>query len=101
MLSNNSVVYVSVKSIKGTIGEHKIVIQLLKQGYHLAKAIDQQCPFDLVAVSPEGKVRLIDVKTESYRKNKPTWSKKSTKINRVLKPIQKNLNVELMMVEYE
>ena len=92
----------SVKSIKGTIGEHKIVTQLLKEGYHLARAIDPQCPFDLVAVSPEGKeVRLIDVKTESYRKNKPTWSKKSTKINRVLKPIQKKLNVELMMVEYE
>ena len=52
--------------------------------------------------APEGKeVRLIDVKTESYRKNKPTWSKKSTKINRVLKPIQKKLNVELIMVEYE
>ena len=92
----------SVKSIKGTIGEHRVIVQLLQQGYHVAKAIDQQCPFDLVAVSPEGKeVRLIDVKTESYRKNKPTWSKKSTKINRVLKPIQKKLNVELIMVEYE
>jgi len=91
----------SVKSIKGTIGEHRVIVKLLQQGYHVAKAIDQQCPFDLVAVSPGGKVRLIDVKTESYRKNKPTWSKKSTKINRILKPIQKTLKVELVMVEYE
>ena len=91
----------SEKTIKGTIGEHKMIIKLLKEGYYVAEAIDQQCPFDLVAVSPEGKVRLIDVKTESYRKNKPTWSKKSTKINRILKPIQKTLKVELVMVEYE
>ena len=89
----------SVKSIKGTIGEHRVIVQLLQQGYHVAKAIDQQCPFDLVAVSPEGKIRLIDVKTISHRKNKPTWSKNSTRITRVLKPIQKKLNVELRMIE--
>ena len=89
----------SEKTIKGTIGEHKMIIKLLKEGYYVAEAIDQQCPFDLVAVSPEVKIRLIDVKTISHRKNKPTWSKKSTRINRVLKPIQKKLNVELRMIE--
>ena len=89
----------SDKTIKGTIGEHRIIIELLKEGYHVAEAIDQQCPFDLVAVSPEGKIRLIDVKTISYRKNvKSTW-KKAKEINRVRTRIQKKLNVELKMID--
>ena len=89
----------SDKTIKGTIGEHKVIIELLKEGYHVAEAIDQQCPFDLVAVSPEGKIRLIDVKTISYRKNvKPTW-KKAKEINRILTSVQKKLNVELRMID--
>tara|TARA_R100000687_G_C6323858_1_gene106320 strand:+ start:116 stop:388 length:273 start_codon:yes stop_codon:yes gene_type:complete len=88
----------SDKTIKGTIGEHRIIIELLKEGYHVAEAIDQQCPFDLVAVSPEGKFKLIDVKTRSYRKNaKPTWNK-AKEINRVRTLIQKKLNVELKMI---
>ena len=88
----------SPKSIKGTIGEHKMVVDLLSKGYHVAKAVDPQCPFDLVAVSPEGVIRLIDVKTISYRINvKSTW-KKSRKIYRILNKVQKKLNVELMEV---
>ena len=64
----------SKKSIKGTVGEHKVIVQLLEEGYHVAKAVDQQCPFDLVAVSEEGDVKLLDVKTISYRKKtKPNW----------------------------
>jgi len=88
----------SEKSIKGTIGEHKVIVELLQQGYHVAKAIDQQCPFDIVAVSPEGKIKLIDVKTKSYRKNvKPTWNK-AREINRVLTRVQKKMNIELKII---
>ena len=83
---------VSKTSVKGCVGEHSVVIDLLKQGYHVAMAVDPQCPFDLVAVDKEGKVRLIDVKSMSYRK------KNKKKINRVLKPYQKTLNVELMEI---
>ena len=88
----------SDKSIKGTIGEHKVIVELLQEGYHVAKAVDPQCPFDLIAVSPIGKITLIDVKTVSRRK------KKSTKIYRVSTPIQKKfrlttgLNIELKMI---
>ena len=89
----------SKKSIKGTVGEHKVIVQLLEEGYHVAKAVDQQCPFDLVAVSEEGDVKLLDVKTISYRKNtKPTWTKKSKKINRVPNLRQKKMKIELVMV---
>ena len=59
----------SKKSIKGTVGEHKIIIQLLEKGYHVAKAVDPHCPFDLVAVGEKGNIKLIDVKSISYRKN--------------------------------
>ena len=90
----------SKKSIKGTVGEHKVIVQLLEEGYHVAKAVDQQCPFDLVAVNENGKVRLIDVKTISYRKNtKLTWTKKSKKINRVPTTKQRKMKIELVMVD--
>tara|TARA_R110002020_G_scaffold283972_1_gene499610 strand:+ start:894 stop:1166 length:273 start_codon:yes stop_codon:yes gene_type:complete len=89
----------SNKSIKGVVGEHKVVIQLLEDGYHVAMAVDPQCPFDLIAVDEEGQCRKYDVKTVSHRKNKPTWTKKSTKINRVLKAKQKKLGIELIEVD--
>ena len=90
----------SKKSIKGTVGEHKVIVQLLEEGYHVAKAVDQQCPFDLVAVSEEGDVKLLDVKTISYRKNtKSTWTKKSQKINRVPNLRQKKMKIELVMID--
>ena len=90
----------SKKSIKGTVGEHKVIVQLLEEGYHVAKAVDQQCTFDLVAVSEEGDVKLLDVKTISYRKNtKPTWTKKSKKINRVPNLRQKKMKIELVMID--
>ena len=90
----------SRKTIKGAIGEHKVIIQLLEDGYHVAKAIDPQCPFDLISVDEEGKCRKYDVKTISHRKNTPrTWTTKSTKINRVTTKLQKKLGIELREVD--
>ena len=90
----------SHKTIKGAIGEHKVIIQLLEDGYHVAKAIDPQCPFDLISVDEEGNCRKYDVKTISHRKNTPrTWTKKSTKINRVTTQLQKKLGIELREVD--
>ena len=90
----------SKKSIKGTVGEHKVIVQLLEDGYHVAKSVDPHCPFDLVAVGEEGDVKLIDVKTVSYSKNtKLTWTKKSQKINRVPNARQKKMKIELVMVD--
>ena len=90
----------SRKTVKGAVGEHKAIIQLLEDGYHVAKAVDPQCPFDLISIDEEGKCRKYDVKTVSYRKNQPsTWTKKSTKINRVLTLKQKKLGIELMEVD--
>jgi len=88
------------KTIKGTIGEHKAIIQLMEDGYHVAKAVDQHCPFDIVAVSEDGDVKLIDVKSVTYRKNgKPNWTKKSLRINRVQTTRQKKMKIEILMVD--
>ena len=88
------------KTIKGTIGEHKAIIQLMKSGYHVAKAVDQHCPFDLVTVNKDGNVELIDVKTITIRKKiKPNWTIKSKRINRVLTKIQKKMGVKHLMVD--
>ena len=81
------------KSVKGTVSELKAITKLTKSGHWVAKSLDPQCPFDIVAVSKNGKIRLIDVKTISYRKSRQ-------KINRILTKKQKALKIELMMVDY-
>ncbi len=89
------------KAQKGTIGEYQAIVDLTKQGYHVALACNPQCPFDLVAVGENGEIRLIDVKSNTYRKTykKKTWNKRSLKIYRCPTEKQKKLKIELMMVD--
>ena len=89
------------KAQKGLIAEHQAIIDLTNQGYYVALATNPQSPFDLVAVDDEGNIRLIDVKTTSYRKRfrNKNWKKKSYKIYRCPTAKQKKLNIELMMIE--
>ena len=81
------------KSAIGTISEYEAISSLVKQGYMVAKSIDPQCIFDLVAIKPNGIVRLIDVKTKSYRK------KNNHNIHRSPNEKQKQLGVELMVMD--
>jgi Holliday junction resolvase len=94
----------SDKSKIGTQLEYNTIAKLVKEGYHVAKSVDPQCPFDMVAVSDKGQVRFIDVKTRSERKTvKPNWNK-SRFINRVhsikQKEFKKNtgIDIEIMVV---
>jgi len=48
----------TAKTIKATVGEYKANIKLMEDGYHLAKAVDQHCPFDIVAVNENGDIKL-------------------------------------------
>ena len=91
------------KAQKGTISEYQAIVDLTKEGYHVAVACNPQCPFDLVAVGEDGEIRLIDVKTNSYRKKykRKTWTKKSLKIYRCPTEKQKKLKIELMMIDNE
>ena len=77
----------------GTISEHQAIINLTKKGYMVAKSCSPQCLFDLVAVHPNGKIKLLDVKTKSFRK------KDNYKINRCLTEKQKQLGVKLLIVD--
>ena len=89
------------KAQKGTIGEYQAIVDLTKQGYHVALACNPQCPFDLVAVGENGEIRLIDVKSNTYRKKSKKTYKKSLKIYRCPTEKQKQLKIELMMVDNE
>jgi len=93
-------------SIKGTVGEYEAIAKLTKQGYFVAKAVDPACPFDIVIVDRNGKIQLIDIKTNTFRKNKKGKSLKhkpkgSYKIHRSPTKEQKKLGIKLMMVDYD
>tara|TARA_B100000795_G_scaffold61240_1_gene41082 strand:- start:251 stop:592 length:342 start_codon:yes stop_codon:yes gene_type:complete len=86
--------------IKGTIGEYQEIVNLTKAGWYVSKSCDPQCPFDLVAVSQDGKtVRLIDVKTRTYRFKKNSDGTRQ-KIGRCTTPLQKEMGVELILVDH-
>tara|TARA_R100001443_G_scaffold7420_2_gene16736 strand:+ start:831 stop:1166 length:336 start_codon:yes stop_codon:yes gene_type:complete len=84
-------------NIKGTIGEYQEIVNLTKKGYWVAKAVDPQCPFDLVAVSQTGQVTLLDIKTNTYRKNVKSYRRK---IWRTPTAKQKKLGIKIVMVDH-
>jgi hypothetical protein len=93
-------------SIKGTVGEYEAIAKLTRQGYYVAKAVDPACPFDIVIVDKNGKIQLIDIKTNTFRKHKKGKSLKdkpkgSYRIYRSPTKEQKKLGIKLMMVDYE
>jgi hypothetical protein len=93
-------------SIKGTVGEYESIAEYTRQGYWVAKSVDPSCPFDIVIVDKNGKIQLLDIKTNTYRKNKKGKSLKdkpkgSYKINRSPTKQQKKLGIKLMMVDYD
>ena len=93
-------------SIKGTVGEYESIAEYTRQGYFVAKSCDPSCPFDIVIVDRNGKIQLIDIKTNTFRKHKKGKSLKdkpkgSYRISRSPTKLQKKLGIKLMMVDYE
>ena len=84
-------------NIKGTIGEYQEIVNLTRQGYWVAKSCDPQCPFDLVAVSPDGIIQLLDIKTNTYRKNVKSYRRK---IWRSPTAKQKKLGIKIVMNDF-
>ena len=84
-------------NIKGTIGEYQEIVNLTRQGYWVAKACDPQCPFDLVTVSPDGTIKLLDIKTNTFRKNVKSYRRK---IWRTPTAKQKKLGIKIIMVDH-
>ena len=84
-------------NIKGTIGEYQEIVNLTRQGYWVAKACDPQCPFDIVAVAPDGTIQLLDIKTNTYRKHIKPYRRK---IWRSPTAKQKKLGIKILMVNH-
>ena len=84
-------------NIKGTIGEYQEIVNLTRQGYWVAKSCDPQCPFDLVAVAPDGTIQLLDIKTNTYRKHIKPYRRK---IWRSPTAKQKKLGIKIVMVDH-
>ena len=83
----------------GAVNELKAASEFMKQGFHVSRSLDPQCPFDLVITNEEGGSCLIDVKTKSFRKSQSHGTKPGDKINRSLTNKQKKMNIEIYEVE--
>ena len=59
----------NLKQIKGVVSEQLVITDLLKKGFYVFTPLHRQCPVDIVAISPKGKLHLFDVKTQSIRKS--------------------------------
>ena len=84
-------------NIKGTISEYQEIVNLTRQGFWVAKSCDPQCPFDLVAVSPDGDIQLLDIKTNTFRKHIKPYRRK---IWRSPTAKQKKLGIKILMVDH-
>lgn len=89
----------SCKTKLGTASELKAAAEFMKQGFHVSKSLDPQCPFDLVITNDKGESCLIDVKTKCIRKTKTYNNKPGDKINRTPSKLQKKMGIEIYEVE--
>ena len=55
-------------STKGTMNELRAINEFLKKGCVVCKNDEAQGPYDISVTLPNGKVELLDVKTNSLRK---------------------------------
>jgi len=77
----------------GFVCEQIVIEHFLRLGYWVYTPVGRQGPIDIIAVSPDGEVLLIDAKAQSYRKDSSR-----TKVSRGLTPIQKMLGVRIAYV---
>ena len=87
-----------IKDLRSKIGaasELKAAAHFMKMGFHVSKALDPLCPFDLVLTDNEGRCSLIDVKTLNRRKTKSYRCKAGTKIGRYPTQQQKKMNISI------
>ena len=85
------------RSLKGVVSEYQCCVDYSKQGKWVFKAIDPQSPCDLITLDVDGKIELIDVKTNTYRKNVKSYKRK---IWRSPTAKQKKLGIKILMVDH-
>ena len=77
----------------GTIHEHIAINEFLKKGFLVFKNVMQSGPADIVVVSPDGEIELLDIKKRSVRK------RDGFPVHRSLTITQKKLNIKLYYVD--
>ena len=77
----------------GTIHEHIAINEFLKKGFLVFKNVMQSGPADIVVVSPDGEIELLDIKKRSVRK------RDGFPVHRSLTIAQKKLNIKLYYVD--
>ena len=77
----------------GTIYEHVAINEFLKRGFLVFKNVMQSGPADIVVVSPDGEIELLDIKKRSVRK------RDGFPVHRSLTNIQKKLKIKLYYVD--
>ncbi len=86
------------KAIVGDVNEYKATIEYLEKGYMVFKNVSASGSIDLVIIHPDtGDIKLIDVKTKSYRKT----GRIGTQINRHRSKEQIRLGVQFKFMERE
>lgn len=84
------------KHLTGVLSELTAIKLLMKSDFLVCKNVCGHGLVDLIAVSSDGEVFLIDVKTQSRRENVP---KGKDKIFRVPTSEQKKMGVVLMVID--
>tara|TARA_R100001244_G_C5147180_1_gene128989 strand:- start:247 stop:567 length:321 start_codon:yes stop_codon:yes gene_type:complete len=82
---------------KGAWAETWAIAWLLERGFWVARNIAVQGPFDVIAVSKEGKVIIFDVKYSS----KKIKDRSDIRSYRVRSDLQKALNVRLFFIDHK
>ena len=86
-----------VKHQKGTRSELIVAAHMVDLGFFVfSPVVHQQGPIDIVAIDSNGRVFLIDAKTDGGRVNPKGLA--STRIHRVRTPTQKEMNVRIAYV---
>ncbi|MAG59249.1 hypothetical protein CMO96_00445 [Candidatus Woesebacteria bacterium] len=82
---------------KGAWAETWAIAWLLERGFWVARNIAVQGPFDVIAVSKEGKIFIFDVKYVS----KPPKDRSDIRTYRVRSDLQKALSIRLFIIDHK
>lgn len=87
------------RHIDGDIAEAIATKELLAQGFYVFRSVQGTSPLDLVAISPGGEVRLLDVK--KVAKRKLSRDRYGDYLSRGRTPEQKRIGVWFCYVDLE
>lgn len=76
---------------KGHIGQLKVSLTLAQNGYHVFVPMNDYCPIDLIAISPNGKTIRLQVKYRTKHTNGSYIVKLASVVQGKIIPIDRSL----------